>query len=210
MNVTYKVRKIPTTRQGALMNPLQWLLRWMPTFFAFPIGGLLVSMAIGPVGSPVAGAAAGALAGAVIGTGQWLALRTRGVTAWWIAATAGAMAVGTAVAVAVTGSATTTAALVVAGFVAGGVVGLVQGGALRSGAATTAAWALTVAVAWAVAWFVSAHVIVDPESGYVIFGSSGALLATALTGVVAHLLLPGRAVRTGVGTDIPADAVVAR
>ena len=51
------------------------LKRWLPTFLAFPLGGLLALETVGAVTDPASAAAAGLLAGAVIGAGQWLALR---------------------------------------------------------------------------------------------------------------------------------------
>lgn len=45
-------------------------------------------------------------------------------------------------------------------------------------------------VAWALAWFITSKVIVDPESQYQIFGSSGALVATVGLGVVLKFALP--------------------
>ena len=45
------------------------------------------------------------------------------------------------------------------------------------------------AAAWALGWLVTAEIIVDLHRGYVVFGSSGALTATLLTGVVLQRLL---------------------
>jgi hypothetical protein len=50
------------------------------------------------------------LGGAVTGTGQWLALRSRGIGPQWIAYTAAAMAAGTTIAALVNGSGTELAA----------------------------------------------------------------------------------------------------
>jgi len=171
------------------MTTTRFLLRWLPTFLAFPLAGLLVSVALGPVDSPALGALAGAIAGAVVGTAQWLALRGRGVSARWIAATAIGMSVGTAAAAALTGSATSVGALAATGLLTGALVGAAQGLVIRA----VRVWAPAVAVAWSLGWVVTAQVIVDADSGYVVFGSSGAILATIATGLVAHRLLPGRA-----------------
>lgn len=39
-------------------------------------------------------------------------------------------------------------------------------------------------MSWAAGWLVTTNVIVDAENGYVAFGSSGALMATTVTGLV--------------------------
>ena len=88
--------------------------RWIPTFLAFPLGGLLAYETVGSVTGVGTAAAAGLLAGAVIGVGQWLALRDR-VDARWAAVTAAAMTAGSAVAAVATGAGTETGELVVAG-----------------------------------------------------------------------------------------------
>ena len=45
------------------MTTSRFLLRWLPTFLAFPLAGMLGSVARGPVDSPALGALAGAIAG---------------------------------------------------------------------------------------------------------------------------------------------------
>ena len=59
--------------------------RWLPTFLAFPLGGLLAIETVGSLDGPLAAAAGGLLAGAVIGGGQWLArcARAASVAAGW-------------------------------------------------------------------------------------------------------------------------------
>ena len=42
---------------------------------------------------------------------------------------------------------------------------------------------------WALAWFISASVIVDAESSYAIFGSTGAIAATTLLSFAINPLL---------------------
>jgi hypothetical protein len=46
-----------------------------------------------------------------------------------------------------------------------------------------------VSLAWGVAWFISANVILDPESGYAVFGSTGALVATVFLGLFLNRVL---------------------
>ena len=179
------------------------LLRWLPTFLAFPVGGIAAIAVVGPVHSTATASFAGLVAGSVVGLGQWLALRGRGVGPRWIALTALGMALGAGVAALLTGTATTTAALTLTGAVTGALVGLAQSHALRQGIGVRSLWVAAVAGAWALAWWTTAHVIVDAERGWAVFGSSGALLATVLTGLVLPRVLP----TTDVEVPVPVPAV---
>jgi hypothetical protein len=173
-------------------------LRWAPTFLGFPVGGWLAFQVAGSITSPLTGTLAGVIAGAAIGDAQWLALGR--VAGWrWFAATVLGMGAGSSLAAVATGAGTTTPALVISGLVTGAVVGAAQGFALHRGLRVKALWAATVSVSWALGWLVTANVIVDAENGYVAFGSSGALLATALTGLVLRRIL-GPVVRPATGT----------
>jgi hypothetical protein len=134
--------------------------RWIPTFLAFPAGGLLAMGVVGSLEGPVSAAAGGLLAGAVIGAAQWLALRT---PKRWIGLTAGAM---------------------VAGLIAGAAVGAAQGTVLGA----TAAWTAITSASWSLAWLVTYTVIgVNADQGFYVFGSSGALVATLVTGLALHV-----------------------
>jgi hypothetical protein len=152
--------------------------RWLATFLAFPLGGLIAIETVGSVHDPLSAAAAGLLAGAVIGTGQWLALRARGVGRRWIAYTAAAMAAGSALASALTGSGTELADVMLAGLITGGAVGAAQSRLLGRGS-----WVAVTAAAWSLGWLATWLTIVDVERGYAVFGSSGAIVATILTGL---------------------------
>jgi hypothetical protein len=50
-----------------------------------------------------------------------------------------------------------------------------------------------VALAWPLGWMVTWAVGVDVERGYAVFGSTGALVLTAITGATMLLILRGRA-----------------
>lgn len=172
------------------MNVPRTLLRWLPTFLAFPVGGLAALALVGPVRSTITALLAGLVAGAVVGLGQWLALRGRGVGALWIPLTSVGMGAGAGIAAALTGTSTTTAALTVTGGITGALVGLAQSNTLRRGLGARTAWVAVVSGAWAAAWWTTAHVIIDAERGWAVFGSSGALLATLLTGLALPRVLP--------------------
>jgi hypothetical protein len=153
--------------------------RWLLTFLAFPIGGLLAFETVGSVTNAGTAAAAGLLAGAVIGTGQWLALRSKGIDLRWPLVTAAAMAAGSALAAVATHAGTDVPDLILTGAVTGTAVGIAQATVLGS-----RKWATVTAASWALAWLISAGVLAQQaDEGFVVFGSSGALVATVLTGL---------------------------
>src|SRR4051794_40195484 len=168
MPMTYTVHK----GEVVLMS----FRRWIPTFLGFPLGGLLAIEAVGGVDGPASAAAGGLVAGAAIGAAQWLALRT---TPRWILHTAVAMAAGSALAATLTDAGSQLADLVVFGVVAGAAVGAAQAALLRSGRAL---WIAATTVARAAGRAGTASIGVDVERGYQVFGASGALLATLVTG----------------------------
>lgn len=163
--------------------------RWLPTFLAFPTGGYLAVTALGSLDTPLKAAAGGLLAGAVIGAGQWLALRSRGASRRWISATAAAMAAGSAISVAATGAGTERADVMLAGLITGAAVGAAQSVLLERGRAT---WIAVSAAGWALAWLTTSAVIVDIERGYAVFGASGALVVTVLTGLALRRIAVAR------------------
>jgi hypothetical protein len=167
----------------------------MLAFLGFPIGGLLAIMLVGPVDGAVSGALGGAIAGAVIGAAQWLALRGHlRVGPEWILATALGVAIGDALGALLTGAGTGIGALVVTGLATGVAVGLLQWGLILRGRLPLASlWAPVVAVAWPVGWTVTWAFGIDVERGYYVFGSTGALVFAALTGLAMLLMLRGRA-----------------
>jgi hypothetical protein len=171
------------------------LKRWLPTFLAFPLGGLVAIETVGSAHGPASAAAAGLVAGAIIGAGQWLALRPRGIGRGWIGATAAAMGAGAAASAAVTGAGTAAADVLATGLITGAAVAAAQGALLHRGRRAAAAWTAVGAGAWALGWLATWLTIVDVERGYAVFGSSGAILVTLLTGAALRVLLgtPARA-----------------
>ena len=152
--------------------------RWLPTFLAFPLGGLIAMGVVGSLDDPLTGAAGGLLAGAVIGAAQALAL---GAGLRFAGYTAAAMAAGTAVAAAITGAGTELGDLMLTGLVAGASVGAAQATLLGR---SRLAWPAVTAASWALAWLVTWAVVgINADQGFFVFGSSGALVATLLTGL---------------------------
>jgi hypothetical protein len=171
--------------------------RWLPTFLGFPLGGLLAIETVGSVHGPLTAAAAGLLAGAAIGATQALALfgaafvrrgrvaAERRAALRWVGATAAATAAGSALGVALTGAGHGLADVLVLGAVTGTAVGAAQSALLGR---ARLAWTAATGVAWALGWLATYETIVDIERGYAVFGSSGALVATVLTGLTLRLV----------------------
>jgi hypothetical protein len=180
--------------------------RWLPTFLGFPTGGYLAFATVGSLDDPVSAAVGGLLTGAVIGAGQWLALRSRGIGRRWIAYTAAAMAGGSALAATLTGAGTELADVMLLGLASGAAVGAAQATLLASGWRAAATWTAVSAAGWSLAWPVSATII-DIERGWYVFGSSGALLVTVITGLALRRIMAFEA--AALEHDIPAAPAVA-
>ena len=168
----------------ALSNRRFWLL-WLPTFLGFPLGGLLASLLIGPVQTPLTALMGGAIAGTYFGLAQWLALRRLyGMTWVWSLASSLGMAVGLGLGVALVGTGTGTLDLLTRGLITGFGVGAAQAYLLRK-LVPACLWTLTVGVLWALAWPFTKLVIAGSiENNYTVFGASGALFFTVLSGLM--------------------------
>jgi len=172
--------------------------RWLPTFVAFPVGGVLSGAVAGPLDGPRSAALGGLVAGVVIALAQAVALglpRPEGRR--WAVRTAGAMAAGATVAALANGAGTSTADLVAAGVITGAAVGAAQSTVLARGRAAAAAFTAVTAVSWGLGWLVTAGVIGDNVGErFHVFGSSGALLVTVAVGLALRRLLAAPAERS--------------
>lgn len=174
---------------GGFLKATQILIRWIPTFLAFPLGGLLVVLALGPIRDPLAAAVSGAMVGATLGLLQWWALRPLGLSFDWVWATAVALMVASPIAWAIVSYSTSVSALTIWGLIAGAIVGLAQTLSQQLPLKRVVSWSVLVSSAWGLAWFISANVIVDAEASYAVFGSTGALTATALLAIFVNPVL---------------------
>jgi hypothetical protein len=167
------------------MSPFRWIF----TFLGYPVGGFAAFLLIGSVKDPLTAAAGGLIAGAVIGGFQWLALRD--AAGWrWLVATAVGMAAGSTLGALATGAATDIPSLFVFGLLTGGAVGIAQAVTARWSPIRIALWTIALTIAWGVAWVVSAMVITTSAAlGWVVFGASGAVLVTVVTGLLLRRFL---------------------
>jgi hypothetical protein len=162
-------------------------LRWLPTFFGFPVGGLVAELIAGPVDGPVPALLGGALTGIVLGTVQSWGMGSNGPPALrWITATTAGLTVGLAVGSATVGYGTSLGDLVVQGAICGLAIGTAQALVLRGRVAYL--WAPALSALWALGWAITTSIGVDVETQYAVFGSSGALVVTAATAVLPVLL----------------------
>lgn len=167
------------------------ILRWLPTFLAFPIGGLLAISLLGSADDPLAAILGAGLAGLVIGLSQWLALG-RAVGAAWAIGTAIAVAAGSAISWLLAGPPVSLVSAGITGAIAGVLVGAAQAWSMRRGRVVAMQWIATVAISWTGGWIITGLVIVDLDRGYPVFGASGALFATVITGVVLRRIMGPR------------------
>jgi hypothetical protein len=175
------------THRPTAARPLaRTLLRWAPTFAAYPVGGLAAHLVVGAVATVGAAAVGGLVTGTAIGMAQWWALRPTGPSAArWVLASALGLAAALVLVTAIAGPPWTVGAVVVQGAVCGFGLGVAQAAALspRFGARVVL-WPLLLAGAWSLGWAVTAAVGVRLEDGWTVFGSTGALVVTALTAVL--------------------------
>jgi hypothetical protein len=175
----------PTT----VTQPRSWTkvaLRWMPTFLGFPAGGLAAKLIVGRVDDLTPAIVGGALSGTILGLAQWIGMRRSGPSPeLWILATAVGFAVGLGVGAAVVGYDTNLGSLATQGAICGAVIGAAQAAVLyRRLGRIVLAWPALMAGLWALGWTITSLAGIDVEAQYTVFGSSGAIVVTALTSIL--------------------------
>jgi hypothetical protein len=166
-----------------------WAL-WTLGFLAFPLSGIAGRTIAGPVDSPVAALLGGLVTGAVIGAGQWLASRRRLDWTRWIPATAAGMGLGLLAGAVAVDFGTTLQDLALMGAITGLLLGAAQAVALPTPARRRWVWAAAMPVLWALGWAVTTLAGVDVEAQYTVFGATGAIMVSALTGLLSLFVLP--------------------
>lgn len=166
------------------------LIRWTPTFLAFPIGGLLAKLIFGSASSVARSVGGGLIIGLVVGLIQYLSLKKYGISTSWVVATAIAATMAALINSYAFSFKFDSASLAGSGVVAGLLIGISQSLSQTREFRFIAIWTISTAIAWSLAWFITSKVIVDPEAQYHVFGSSGALLTTLGLGLVLKYILP--------------------
>jgi hypothetical protein len=166
-----------------------WLL-WTAGFIALPLGGFAGAAVAGRVASPLAALAGGAVAGLIIGTGQVLASGRRLRARTWIPATVIGMGAGLLLGSAAVGYRTSLPELALMGALNGLVLGIAQALALPRRSHLRWIWAAAMPALWALGWTVTALFMIRVDEQFIVFGASGALVFTAVAGLLLHRLLP--------------------
>ncbi|MFN8376689.1 MAG: hypothetical protein U0694_27930 [Anaerolineae bacterium] len=168
-----------------------WGIGWIIAFLSFPAGGVAAMLLIGRLETPLEGLLGGLAAGAIIGIGQMLALRRRLAIDWrWIVATAVGMAAGLTLNLALFGAETHFNATLTRAPLTGLLLGLAQWLVLRQYVRQALWWLPALTLIYTLAWFITAQVIgASLDEGFVVFGSSGAILYQVLTGLTLWALL---------------------
>jgi len=175
-----------TDRPPARLSWRSLTVRWIVTFAGFPAGGFTAMLIVGPVNSVTTALAGGLITGLILGAAQaWGLGWPRPGAIRWIAATAAGLAAGLGAGAALVGFGTSLAALAVQGAVCGLVLGAAQAAVLRRAIGRIAwGWPAVLAPVWALGWAVTYAAGVAVDEQFTVFGSSGAIIVTALTVVL--------------------------
>jgi hypothetical protein len=160
---------LETTRQApARRSWRRAVARWIVTFAGFPAGGFTAMLLVGHVDTVITALAGGLITGTILGAVQAWGLGRSGPGAIrWVAATAIGLTIGLGIGATSVGFRTTLAALVVQGAVCG---------------------LAALAAIWALGWAVTCAAGIAVDDQFTVFGSSGAVVVTALTAVLPVLL----------------------
>ena len=172
------------------MKMTELLIRWTPTFLAFPIGGLLAKLIFGSANSVLKSVGGGIIVGLFVGLFQYLSLKKYGISTSWVVATVFAVAIAGLINSYIFSFKFDTASLVGSGIVAGLLVGSAQSLSQSREMKFVLLWTVSTTAAWSLAWFITSKVIVDPEAQYHVYGSSGALLTSLALGICLKYILP--------------------
>jgi hypothetical protein len=181
------ITQTPTVRRSLAVRT--WLL-WTAGFLSFPIAGLAGAAVSGRVDGPVAALLAGLATGAVIGTGQALVSARRLQPVRWIVTSAVGMSAGLTLGGTAVDFGTSLTDLALMGGLTGLVLGLAQTIALPRRTRSRWLWAAGVTLLWALGWTVTTLAGIEVASQFSVFGASGAVTFSALSGLLLQLLLP--------------------
>ena len=175
--------------------------RWVGTFIGFPLAGVTARVVAGNIDTASAAAIGGLAGGAVLGAVQvGIAGIPSGERARWIGATAAGLAGGLTVGAAAVGFDTDTASLIAMGAISGFGVGIAQALSVPMGLRDRVLWTLATPVLWAGGWAITSQVIVDADRQHAVFGASGALAVSLVTGALYALRDPSASATSAVAT----------
>lgn len=157
-----------------------FLKTWLIGFLGYPMGGFIASQIFGSINSIAKACVGGLIVGSSIGAAQFLSLRKSGVEINWILGSALGVAVGALIGAGILGYSVDTSDLLIRGVITGVFIGLAQAVVLHMPVGQSIAWVAINAVAWLCGWLITSSVIVDLDSQYAVFGSTGAIVATLL------------------------------
>jgi len=167
-----------------------WLL-WTTSFLALPIGGYAGTMISGRIDDPLSAVIGGAIAGLIIGAGQALTSSHRVRPRTWIPATVLGMGAGLALGAVAVGYRTALPDLALMGALNGLVLGFAQALALPQQVGRRRwIWAAAITALWSLGWTVTTLAKIAVDQQFIVFGASGAVLVTAITGLMLNRLLP--------------------
>lgn len=159
--------------------------RWLATFIGFPLAGVAARVVAGNIDSMSAAVLGGLAGGAVLGAVQaGIGGIDPGRRLRWMVATACGLAAGLAVGASAVDFQTDSTSLATMGAVTGAFVGVAQAASVPMRVVDRLLWAAATPLLWAGGWLITSQVIVDTERQHAVFGSSGALVVSALAGVL--------------------------
>ena len=180
--------RTPTSRP-MFLRP--WLI-WTAGFLSFPLAGLAGTAVVGRVDSPAAALIGGLVTGAVIGAAQGLTSSRRLPRTLWTVATGVGMGLGLLLGAVTVGYGTSLGDLAAMGALTGVFLGAAQAAVLPADKRKRAVWAIAMPLLWALGWTVTTVAGIDVEHAFTIFGASGAVTFSAISGALLHRLLPVR------------------
>jgi len=167
-----------------------WLL-WTTSFLALPMGGYAATMVSGRIDGTLSAVTGGAIAGLIIGAAQSLTSSNRLRPRAWIPATVLGMSAGLALGASVVGYRTALPDLALMGALNGLVLGVAQARAFpRPLGRRRWFWAAAMAALWSLGWTVTTVAQVAVDQQFIVFGASGAVLVTAIAGLLLSRLIP--------------------
>ena len=172
-------------------TPIRAWLLWTTSFLALPVGGFAGTIISGRVDNPLSAITGGAIAGLIIGAGQVVASSRRLKLQTWIPATTFGMSAGLALGAAAVGYGTAFPDFVLMGILNGLILGLAQALALPPSLGRRRwIWAAAMPALWALGWAVTTLAKIPVDQQFIVFGASGAVIVTAIAGILLNRLLP--------------------